>query len=113
MYKQDWMIIVCGEPLVDELTAEQERRVPRGCGGFKSEELCQLQRERSGRGLLGVELVKSNYGWSVRYDSGLQNFGLLAGARSGTLDGTLECAERYAIAWVAQDPTRRYAWRRK
>jgi hypothetical protein len=60
-----------------------------------------------------VEVICSNYGHSVRYDSGLQNFGLLAGSRSGALDGTLEDAERYATAWVAEDPTRRYAWRRR
>lgn len=113
MFKQDWMIIVAGEELVDALTAEQVARVPRGCGGFRSEELCNLQRDRASRGLLGVELVKSNYGWSVRYDSGLQNFGLLAGSRSGALDGSLEDAERYAKEWVSKDPTRRYAWRRK
>ena len=112
MFKQDWMIIVAGEMLVDQLTAEQKARVQRNGAGFASEQLCELQRERARNGLLGVELVQSFYGWSVRYDSGLQNFGLLAGARSGTLDGTLEDAERCARAWVAQDPDRRYAWRR-
>lgn len=112
VFKQDWMIIVAGEALVDALTAEQIARVPMGCGGFRSEDLCTLQREQSSRGIIGAEVVKSNYGYSVRYDSGLQNFGLLAGSRSGTLDGSLEHAERWVTSWVAQDPTRRYAWRR-
>jgi hypothetical protein len=46
----------------------------------------------------------------VRYDSGLQNFALLA--RSCELGGTLEAAEAFARAWVAEDPERRYAWTR-
>lgn len=113
MFKQDWMVIVAGEALVDALTAEQSARVPRGCGGFKSEELCLLQRERSGRGLLGAEIVVSIYGCSVRYDSGLQDFGLLASSRAKQVDGSMEDAVKWATKWVAQDPTRRYAWRRK
>lgn len=110
MIKQDWMIIVAGEALVDEMTAEQKRRVPHTGCGYASEDLCALQREQAGRGLLGAEIVTSIHGHSVRYDSGLQNFGLLARARD--TGGTLEDAERWCREWVAQDPTRRYAWRR-
>ena len=59
--------------------------------------------------IVGVELVDSNYGWSVRYNSGLQNFGIVAGCRNGQLDGTREAAEAFARDWVARDPARRYA----
>lgn len=111
MIKQDWMTIVAGTDLIDALTAEQVARVPRGCGGFKSEDLCVLQREQSARGILGVEIVKSFKGHSVRYDSGLQDFGLLA--RSNELGGTFDAAEKFARDWVSKDPTRRYAWCRK
>lgn len=102
------MVIVAGEALVDALTAETKAR-----RGNNDEDLCRLQREQASRGILGAEVVCSNYGHSVRYDSGLQNFGLLAGSRCGYLDGTLEHAERWAREWVAKDPARRYAWRRK
>lgn len=112
VFKQDWMIIVAGSELIDALTAEQVARVPYGCGGFKSEELCILQREQSARGIIGAEVVNSNYGCSVRYDSGLQNFGLLASSRAKQVDGTLADAERWASEWVSKDPKRRYAWRR-
>lgn len=111
MIKQDWMVIVAGEPLVDAMTAEQIARVPCSGYGFESEALCQLQREQATRGIEGVEIVKSIYGHSVRYDSGLQNFSLLA--RSQELGGALEAAERFACNWVSQDPSRRYAWRRR
>lgn len=113
MIKQDWMVIVAGEALVDAMSAEQKLRCRWTGGGYASDELCVLQREQAARGILGCEIVASNYGHSVRYDSGLQNFGLLASSRSGPLDGSLEHAERWAREWVAHDPTRRYAWRRK
>lgn len=106
--------IIAGEALVDALTAEAGAICTKNAGGYyNSEMLCAVQRLHSARGILGVEvLYYPNGGCSVRYDSGLQNFGLLAGSRSGTLDGTLEHAERWAREWVAADPTRRYAWRR-
>lgn len=113
MYKQDWMVIVAGEQLVDQLTAEQQATVRHTGSGFASDQLCALQQRRAARGVLGAEIVVSNHGCSVRYDSGLQNFGLLAGSKCGMLDGTLEHAVQWATAWVAQDPSRRYAWRRK
>jgi hypothetical protein len=113
MYRQNWMIVVAGEPLIDALTQEQDTKIPRSGAGFVSEALCALQREHAARQIVGVEIVASIYGHSVRYDSGLQDFGLLAGSRSGQLDGTLADAERFAREWVERDPTRRYAWRRR
>jgi hypothetical protein len=114
MIKQDWMVIVAGEALVDAMSEETLKRCRDTGGGYRSsEDLCALQRDQAGRGILGAEIIVSSTGCSVRYDSGLQNFGLLAGSRSGYLDGTLEHAERWAKEWVAKDPTRRYAWRRK
>jgi hypothetical protein len=108
MIKQDWMIIVAGEALVDELSAEQKRVVPFTGFGYDSTTLCAHQRDVAQRGVIGVEIVQSNYGYSVRYDSGLQNFGLV---RSGK-GVTLENAETFCREWVAADPAHRYAWRR-
>lgn len=106
-------IIVAGEELVQSLREETERRIPKTGLGYASDNLCALQRERAGRMVLGVEIVQSMYGHSVRYDSGLQNFGILASKRYGNIDGSYESAERFAKAWVSHDPTRRYAWRRR
>lgn len=89
MIKQDWMIIVAGEELVDALSAETKARCQWTGSGYASDQLCQLQREQAARGIVGVEIVYN----SVRYDSGLQGFGLLA--RSRDIGGTLEDAERY------------------
>ena len=41
---------------------------------YSSEPLCEWQRDVSRRGIVGAEIVESMYGWSVRYDSGLQNW---------------------------------------
>ena len=106
MILQDWMVIIAGNTLVDAITAETQKRV-------QHETLPRVQERQFRRGIVGAEVVKSLYGYSVRYDSGLQNFNLLASARAGQLDGTLEDAERFARDWVAQDPAHRYAWRRK
>ncbi len=104
--------IIAGQDLYAALQAEKAARVAHSPAGFSSEPLCQWQREVSSRGVLGAELVDTIYGWSVRYDSGLQNFGLLASSRARQVAGTLESAEAWATNWVAQDPARRYAWKR-
>ena len=111
MIKQDWMAIHAGAALVDALTEETLAR----CAHTPApEDLVVVQREQAARGIVGVELVKSNYGWSVRYDSGLQNFGIVASARrGGQVDGSWDSAVRFALDWVAQDPAKRYAWSRK
>lgn len=125
MIKQDWMVIVAGEEIVAFLTQETKSRCKWTGGGYASEDLCALQREQSARGIVGAEVIyfpgeSRTKGHpqrapvcSVRYDSGLQDFGLLATTRSGTLNGTLEDGERWAREWVAKDPARRYAWSRK
>ncbi len=110
MIRQDWMIIVAGSDLVDAMSVETKSRCQHTGNGYNSDQLCQLQREQAGRGITGVEIVQSIYGYSVRYDSGLQGFGLLV--RSRDLGGTLKAAEAYCRNWVAQEPLKRYAWRR-
>ena len=109
----DFMILVAGKELYDSIQAEKERTVPKNGPYFQSEPLCEFQKSVSRRGIIGAEIVLSNYGYSVRYDSGLQDWGLLASSRSKQVDGTIEDAVKFAERWVAQDPERRYAWRRK
>jgi hypothetical protein len=104
--------VVAGRDLLIAMEAEQEATCRKVGEYYSSEDVCAMQRREARAGIIGVEIVASMYGASVRYDSGLQNFGLLAGSRSGELNGTLEDAERYAREWVARDPQRRYAWRR-
>jgi hypothetical protein len=113
MIKQDWMAIHAGAALVDALTEETKARCAHTGAGYASEALVVVQREQAARGIVGVELVKSNYGWSVRYDSGLQDFGIVASAQRGQVDGSWDSAVRFALDWVAQDPAKRYAWSRK
>lgn len=102
--------VVAGAELLTTMEAEKNATVTRNPNGYVSDEFCELQIKQARRGIIGVEIVASLHGSSVRYDSGLQNFGLLATSRE--LGGTLEAAEEYARKWVAVDPERRYAWRR-
>ncbi|QGZ14237.1 hypothetical protein PP940_gp102 [Rhizobium phage RL2RES] len=102
--------IVSGFELFAQLEAEKNARVGMRHGDYNGDQLSKLQQEHARRGILGAEIVITNYGFSVRYDSGLQNWGLLASCKAKQIDGTLEAAVKFAEEWVAKDPTRRYAW---
>ena len=45
MIKQEWMVIIAGEQLIDELSAETRARVHRNERGFASEDLTAVQDE--------------------------------------------------------------------
>jgi hypothetical protein len=68
------------------------------------ENLCQLQEEFSDRGHRSISLVRSLYGWYLRYTSGLQDRGIVLHNR-----GSLSKAEvvEWGRAWVAEDPQHR------
>lgn len=105
--------IIFGADVWDALQAEKVAKVTastRVPGCFESESLCRWQGEIHNRGFRGAEIVKSLYGCSVRSDTGLENFCLLASSRFGALDGTPEDAERWAWGWQQADPTRRYVF---
>ena len=102
------MFIIAGAEVINAMNEEKAAAVAKNeLGHFRSEQLCALQRKQAGRGYIGVCIVKSIYGYSVRYDSGLQDFGLLRSARCG--DGSFKQAAEFCIAWAARDPSRRYA----
>lgn len=100
--------VIAGQEIYDAIRAEREARLtPDACGLYDSETLCRLQESQSRRGFVEAHIVKSMYGYSVRYASGLQNFGLIRAARE--LGGTLAAAEQFCRDWVAADPAHRYA----
>jgi hypothetical protein len=103
------MNIIAGQALYAELEAERTRLVSRTEAGYNSADLCRWQERKAGRGIVGAQVVESNYGYSVRYDSGLQNWGLLRPSR-GAADTSRQAAVEFCIAWVAADPAHRYAW---
>jgi hypothetical protein len=72
-------------------------------GLFQSKSLTKLQEEQSARGRLSAQLVLSIYGWTVRYASGLQGFGILRRADSFNPASALEWGRN----WVEQDPQNR------
>jgi len=102
--------IVAGEDTYNLIQHLKQNAIPKKDGNFDSESLSKFQEKVARNGFLGAQIVKSNYGYSVRYDSGLQNWGLLASSRAGTLDGSITAAIKFCEAWVAQSPSTRYAW---
>lgn len=102
--------IVAGEETYNLLQTLKQNAIPKIDGLYNSEQLCKFQEKIARHGFIGAQIVKSIYGYSVRYDSGLQNWGIIAAAKHGQLDGSFEDAAKYAEYWVSLDPTRRYAW---
>lgn len=105
-----WVIVV-GTDVEKSLQMDKLSRVPLvdhppGC--FESEPLCQWQADKHAQGYACCVLQPTIYGWSVRAQSGLDGFAILAGVRSGELDGSLDSAVRWARAWCAQFPARRH-----
>lgn len=88
-------ILLAGNPHAHD--AEMRRRVDAG------ENICNVQVDQAGRGRLSAHLVLSIHGWTVRYASGLQNFGILH--KSGSFDPS--DAMYWGCTWVSTDPDNR------
>lgn len=99
--------VLAGDAVVAQQRAELEALPDRGTS------LTAWQEAQHRADIRGVEVVESAYGWSVRAASGLDDFALLASVRRGNVDGTWAAAEAFAVAWVAEDPARRFAFTRK
>lgn len=106
------MIFIAGQEIYEAVAAERRTAVEASgiaWGAGQSEVLCRVQSQQAGRGLTGIHIVRSIYGYSVRYDSGLQNFALLRAAR-GSSNPSFAAALKFCQDWAAQSPTNRYAW---
>lgn len=105
--------VIAGNEAADIINAEHaalrlNHASTKAPGCIESEALCNWQQAVSRRGFCEAEIVKSIYGYYVRYASGLNDFAILAGTRSRQVNGTLEDAIRWSKEWVSQDPSRRY-----
>ena len=67
---------------------------------FESEQLCQVQREQSARGRREAMLIRSMYGWTLRYASGLQGWEIIDSSRNHNPTTALEVA----LNWVKGNP---------
>lgn len=97
-------VIFAGEDVARFVYEDAQRRATPGNrpGTLESESLVRIQRERAQLGFLGARLHATIHGWSVRYDSGLQDFGILHRATG------YEAAIAWGQDWVMRDPSRRY-----
>lgn len=106
-------VVVAGHSvanLIDDLRSKMVRPSTHTPGTFDSKTLCDFQRliSTNGFGFVEAEIVASNYGYSLRFASGLQNFGLIRSSRNGEVDGSYAGALVAAEKWQAQEPTKRY-----
>lgn len=102
---------VAGEDIANQVREARKVSVAKSTkysNCFDSESLVKFQVAINSKGYVEAEIVESNYGYSLRYASGLQNFGLIASSRSRELNGTIEDAIRFAKEWVSRDPAHRY-----
>lgn len=101
--------VIAGRDVFDKIASLKSDMVIKSAkvpGCFDSESLVSFQRHMSGQGYVEAHIVKSMYGYSVRYASGLQDFGILLASR-GT-DGSFKRAVEFSRQWQAADATRRY-----
>ena len=79
----------------------------------RGQSLCDLQESQSERGFLPAELVKSVYGWGVRYASGLQGHGILIGSKGRARPLSRKEAIAWGVDWANTDPNNREFYARK
>jgi hypothetical protein len=103
MLNTEHFILLAGNPHAWDEEIRQRCRSGSVAGTFQSQDLCSLQVEQAGRGRLSAHLVLSIYGWSVRYASGLQDFGILR--RADSFDPA--SALYWGCQWVSVDPDSR------
>src|SRR5690349_3222105 len=73
-------IRVAGFPTAHDAAREElETKRPTMNGRAFDDALCAIQQRESRAGFLPFEIVRTMYGWSLRYASGLQKFGLILG----------------------------------
>ena len=107
-------IVVAGQDVADRIAMMRLAMVQTSRSDsslYDSNSLCRFQERMAITGYVEAEIVLSNYGYSVRYASGLQNFGLIYSSRAKQVDGTLEGAIAAAKRWQAENPARRYVTR--
>lgn len=102
----DFRHVFAGKEAFDRWEADKQANVPNFGGLYDSDALCAFQGKQADQGRRGCKVDESIYGWTLRYDSGLQNHRIILATGSDDLDNAMEEAKR----WVAQDPKNRYAW---
>jgi hypothetical protein len=74
------------------------------------EGLLPYWQSHGGRRWLAAELVKSRWGWYMRYASGLDGFAIIYGRGDPRIDGTYECCIRLATEWAAKERAKRFVF---
>jgi hypothetical protein len=112
MLNAEHFILLAGRP---ENWDEQVRQHPsRAAEQNVRVNLPELQEDQHDRGRRSIEVVKSAYGWTVRFASGLDNSQFVIGSRDAALwPGTYAAAAAWGISWANEDPENRECLVRK
>lgn len=97
MLNTKWYVLIAGNPT--KWDEETENLLDNG----DTKGLVSLQENQAARGRLSAHLIRSIYGWTVRYASGLQNFGLLYASQSSDIRKAVE----FGVEWANKDPENR------
>lgn len=69
----------------------------------RGQSLVDLQVSQAGRGRLSAHLVRSIYGWTIRYASGLQDFAIIYKSGSSNIADAMQVG----IEWANEAPEKR------
>jgi hypothetical protein len=112
MLNTEDFILLAGRP--EKWDGEVRQQASRAADQNVAINLPELQEEQHYRGRRSVEVLKSAYGWTVRWASGLKNFQLVAGSHHNAhWPGTYAAAAAWGINWADEDPQNRECFVRK
>jgi len=109
MLNTEHFTLLAGDPTAWDNEVRERCQPGKQPGTFASADLCQVQVDQARRGRLEAELVRSVYGWTVRYASGLQGRAIIY--RTGEHSPAL--ALKLGREWVDRDPANRSMFVRK
>jgi hypothetical protein len=101
MLNDKHFVLIAGNPT--KWDNEIREKVGKVGSTFESKSLSEMQIEQASKGRLSANLIRSIYGWTVRYASGLQDFSILYASRKFDIKQALE----FGIEWANNDPENR------
>lgn len=115
-------MIICGEIAYNFIQNDQDKRCEKVGNNYVSdrsrledqtkESLCEVQIDHHRQGYKGLEVVRSLYGWTLRYRSGLDNRAIYKHSDRKVSDMDTPDDPRKilkaAYEWYSVDPYKRY-----
>ncbi len=101
-------IVIAGNDAYLRYSQLRDVQVSKTKNRLGSEALPKAQIMLSQIGFIEAEIVASVYGYSLRYASGIYNWGIIYSNRNGHSDEQLEHVRKQAVEWVNQSLQNRF-----